>query len=102
MKKETNLCLTQLLDPFQNSTCFSKTYSESPLHGDVKNCITVEFSCRNDGEIRCWGGCKYPTFRWKKWKKSVLKLNFYTCYKTQNLFFKPYLENSIHVDLKMV
>ena len=47
---------------------FFKTHSASPFHGDFKNAITFEFSCRNDGEIRCWSGCKNLTFRWKKQK----------------------------------
>ena len=38
VKKTKKNILTQFLDPFQNSKCFfSKPYSESPFHGDVKN-----------------------------------------------------------------
>ena len=32
---------------------FLKEYCESPFQGDFKNDITIEFLCRNDGEIRC-------------------------------------------------
>ena len=48
----------QYLDPFQNTKYFLRAYSKSPFHGDFKNGIIIELSCRNDGEIWWWGGCK--------------------------------------------
>ena len=42
-----------------------KLYLESYNHVDFKNGITIEFSCRNNGEIGWWSGHKKPKFIWK-------------------------------------
>ena len=42
------------------------------FHVDLKNGMTIEFSCRNDGEIEWLSGCKKPTFIWKNREKYIL------------------------------
>ena len=37
---------------------FSKPYSESPFHTDVKNGWTIKVSYRNNEEIISWDRCK--------------------------------------------
>ena len=55
-----------------------KPYSESPFPGDLKNGITIEFSCRNDEEMGRRSGCKKPIFENQDMKKAeknhILKL----------------------------
>ena len=35
-----------------------KPYMESSFHVDLKNCKTIEYLCRNNGEHWCWSECK--------------------------------------------
>ena len=51
-KTEKIIILTQYLDPLKLKM-FLKAYFESPFRGDLTNSITIEFSIRNDGKIRC-------------------------------------------------
>ena len=57
-----------MLNWMWKSDIFLKPYLESYFHVNLKNGITIEFSCIYDGEIGWWNGCKKLTFIWKSGK----------------------------------
>ena len=79
-----------------------KPYLECPFQVDFTNDITIEFSCRNNGEVWCWVYVQNPIYLAEKSATNyIFKFNFYRLSKTQ-INMKPYLESPFQVDLKMV
>ena len=58
LQKQTNNDFNSIFRPLPKINMFLKLYSESPFYRDVKHGLEIEFSCRNDKEIKRWDKCK--------------------------------------------